>query len=288
MINKRELIYNSVSLICLISLSGCDVIKPVYFEKKGVEKFTTICKHEFRINIKTFRVGKTLWIYAPIEEPIFKFKASADDAPDSYIDPKSIFDGNKLTTNYSIKPLESINKGITSAQTDKGNKYFSNIFEAIYSSFGDSKEDIDFFVVVISDIVNGVDIIYQIYKPDLIKMFSNTLGLTEPTYRIFTDTLGSSKIIGDRSGKHINPYELDLGTFLTKQIEQRIRYSINFDYDIEEQILEIITFVINSYDFKDFAWIELIDLDATKKTTMSRAALLGRIKESLPLPLQTQ
>ena len=281
--NKKKIAPASRALCLLLFASlafpGCQSQAPDSLRQTGIPKLVTLCRDEFNLDIVTKLAGKTLWVYVPIEKTLFKFRASEDPALPSYVDTDSRFQNNTLDISFAVKPSEGEDKGMRTAQTEESSQYFSNIFAAVYQAYADSDADIDFFVIIMADITDGVEAIYKVYKPDLIKRFSNTLMFPESSYRIVMDTRGNRDIIGDHSGKHLKPYELDLGTFLAEQIKQRIRYAeLNFKEDVSRQVLEIVAYVIAVYEFFDSEWIVFKNTDAGTKTTLSRAALLERFK----------
>ena len=50
----------------------------------------------------------------------------------------------------------------------------------------------------------------------------------------------------------------------------------NKEINIKEEVLNIITYCIKTYDFKDFSMLELTDLTTGDKLTLSNAAIWAR------------
>ncbi|MFC1703956.1 hypothetical protein ACFL1E_04130 [Candidatus Omnitrophota bacterium] len=280
--NKKSLtttLIASCTVISLLLLCGCEVERPDYLQQQGIQRLKNICKFEFDINITTHLIGKTLWIYLPSKEPILKLKGCDECLAPFYIDSKPVFKDKILNIPYHVKP-QCPDKHIRSTPTEVGSANFSHILEALNNTFGKPEGTIEFFIFVNADIVDGYEISYKIYKPDLIKMYTNAISFDEPAKRIITDTFGGSYIVNDRGGRHLNFYELDLRTFLAEQIKYRLGHiELNFEDDADERILEIVNHVLNSYEFEDCALVELENLDMDEKISISRQALSERFKE---------
>jgi len=131
----------------------------------------------------------------------------------------------------------------------------------------------DFFVVIIADIETGIETKMTIYLQDLLRAFYDQGFGEEYVRRLIVDQpIGYDKIIGDKSGEHIESYDISWQEFLIKQMVHRI----NFKYqqsafppsdDTQSELLSIAADTITAYDFKDFDMLILNDLNT--KTTQS-------------------
>ena len=290
---KSNFIFLSLVLI-IIFFSGCKLRQEEQLYSKGEaeRKFIQICKEDCNKDVITRFVGSTLWIYFPYEHDILNFKANryAQMSKFTIAFLKGDFNGEEFYFEYYIMPLPKAeeNKGYTYGFIEEVSEDFRNLLSVIYRVYFNAENQPEFYIVVMADIVNGVEAVYTIYNEDLKKIYNYVVGSEETSKRLLQDIRGSLEIIQDRVGRHLTYEDMSLGQFLAKQIVHRIRYKFlteNFALQggtkekISEEILKIISYCLGTYEFKDFTRVVLKDLSSEAQTSLSRLSLLEEFKQ---------
>jgi len=267
----------------MIIIYGCAIKEeePLYTKSQAEQKFIQICKNEYNWNVNTEYVGNTLWIYIPFDEDILKFKVNKFPQINKFSVGFLNGDYTKETFQfeYQITPLAKSeeDRGFTYSLTDKVSEDFHHLLQTIHRVFFNAEEEQqpEFYVLVLADIVNGVEAKYTIYALDLKKAYSYALPWEEYYKRILQDMKGDLAIIHDKTGRHLTYEEITLGQFLAKQIVQRIRLRfLSMDFQLtgttEEEILEIISYCLGTYEFEDYLMVVLNDLTLGEKSIVYR------------------
>jgi len=136
----------------------------------------------------------------------------------------------------------------------------------------------DFFVVVIADIVNGIETRMYLHLQDLRRAFVDQGFGEEYVRRVVTDQLGDDRIIGDTGGDHLDAHDLTWPDFLAKQIVYRATLKYTYSAlppleDPQKQLALIAAETIQAYGFNDFDSVALTDLGANTTAILSRAEL---------------
>jgi hypothetical protein len=89
---------------------------------------------------------------------------------------------------------------------------------------------------------------------------------------------GDEAIIGDRTGRHLKPYDITMPEFLAEQVIYRIKFKYQqSDFpptnDDEEEILKVINETVAAYDFKDFNSVRLDNLNSSKTYDFNKEQL---------------
>ena len=268
-------------LAILIFLHGCqNQIEPSYKEGNIPELVKKICKEEYSLDVTTQRTGETLWIYAPLPKILNKEYGIKED---------KIFD-------------------------EEMSEKFRNILTTIGRVLISSDKTPDFFALVASDINIGLDYTVIASILDIKKSYAQFIPWTEANKRYVLKFNINPLAMGDTTGAHLVVYNIKLPDFLAEQIAQRIAYRFQeeglkkffkidkaegrfendtfiFEYsiaqtakpnqaiDIRKEILKTITYCIQTYEFKSFSLVELIDLTTQNQLIISRAAIWGRSKD---------
>jgi hypothetical protein len=280
-----KLLTRTFSVVCFLFLflSGCakptiQTIAPSEAEKT----FIRICKDDYQQDVLTKQTGETLWIYVPVKFPLVDYK-STDPMFTSFmsqlkkfsvqfIDGK--FEAGTINVDYDISPSKTYSKdrGFTSIYTEEFKKAQRDLYTAIYRSFADSASTPDrkapqFFVIVLADIVKGLEFESIVYWQDLNRAFSNPPDLTQEEYakRYVSDLRGNTNIVGDTTGTHLQYRDITFGEFLTKQIINRINFKFQqSDFtptdNITDEIITIIRETTQAYQFSGFQTIKLHNL----------------------------
>ena len=269
------------SLLVCINLTGCQKpIEPSFKEKDIPHLVKKICKEDYNLDVTTIRTPTTLWVYAPMNKMLDKEFGIKED---------KLFDEE---------------------MTDK----LRNIFTAIGRVLVSSDKTPEFFALTTSDIKIGLDYTITGSVLDMKKSYAEFIPLAEANRRYVVKLTVEPLAVNDTTGKHLQVYDVKMPSFLIEQIAQRIgarfqseewkkyfkvdrsegsyvnntfilTYSIGqvskFDkeIDIKKEALDIITYCIKTYEFKDFSTIEINDLVKKEKTILNKAAILARPTE---------
>lgn len=259
------------------------------------KKFELKCRKDYKLNIITRVVGKTFWIYAPTDKPLFDF-AAENPSPDPvkkvpkydllYI--KGDFKENSFNFTYDVIPKiksDLQNEGIRNEGTDHFNKLYNNLFTAITETLLDPQTPISFVVMAITDIKKGIEARYTFYLEDYRMASVEGIPYDEFSKRVLQESKGNTNYIGDEIGQHLEYTDIQMPLFLTKQIVNRIRFKFTqSDFppqeDYEKTIVSVIADTTRYYHFKDFKEVRTNDLRTKKKMifTPPQLALFGEDK----------
>lgn len=253
-------------IILSLSLYGCSKGLPSHGVTMSAahEKFLKTCREEFKYKVRTKLVGKTMWVYVPIEERIVDVKAtdkgpfSSNEAQEKiavrYLDTQITTDA--INIEYDIAMGKGYGKsfGYSSSYTEEYSKVQNNVLMALKDSFFDvgkiagdvefmdaqknesHKKLVDsyvktdkppeFFVITIANITKGIEIEIMLNFDDYKGAMSPNpiIPHEEYTKRYLTEIRGNTDIISDLDGKHINYRDITLQEFLGKQITNRVNF----------------------------------------------------------------
>jgi len=268
----------------LAGLGGC-TSKKIVLARPAVtdlqKKFELKCRKDYNLNIITRLVGKTFWIYAPTDKPLFDFAAETPSPPDPLKKPAKYdllyingsYKDNIFYFEYDVIPKiksDLQNEGIKNEGTDYFNKLYNNLFTAVTETLLDPKTPVSFVVMSITDIKKGIEARYTFYLEDYRMASVEGIPYDEFSKRVLQESKGSTDFIGDEIGQHLEYNDILLPDFLTKQMVNRIRFKFTqSDFppqeNYEEAIIGIIADTNRYYHFKDFK--ELHTTDIRNKTT---------------------
>lgn len=277
-LTRTALLFN---LFLSLTLYGCQgQIESTYKEEDIPYLVKKICKDEYNLDVSTERTSTTLWIYAPLDKILHE--------------------------EYGIKEDKIFDEEIT----DK----LRNILNTIGRVLISSDNTPEFFALVTSDINIGLDYTIIGNVLDIKKSYAGFIPWTEANRRYVIKFKIAPQAIDDTTGTHLKAYDIRLPGFLAEQIAQRIAVEFQqeglkkyfkiekseglvsndtliFEYaikqiaepdkiiDIKKEILDIITYCIKTYDFKDFSMVEINDLTRQDKLLVSRVAIWERTIE---------
>jgi hypothetical protein len=274
----------------ILFLSACNSsITPSFLKEDITQAVVDICKKEYKLDISTKLSGSTFWVYMPLENMVSK-----PEKPEKYIerflleDKKNSLNEKILKVNYFVRPTTEKEKQEEMALDKSVREKIFNILQVIrrvlFSMGNANKDTPQFFCIVTADIINGFEIKQTFYFLDLKKLSYSFISQTEYQHRIVQDTAVSAGIIGDKAGSHLNYRDITLEEFIADQIQNRIKLKfqkpeVEASADIDKEVLKIITYTLDAYQFKDFAFLELSNLDTGKKIILNQAAILANSKE---------
>lgn len=137
----------------------------------------------------------------------------------------------------------------------------------------------DFFVIIVADIKNGLAAKMVFYLDDILRGMSDQFFREEYSRRVLNEgAVGSTAIIGDKEGRHLQLKSLTWADFLAKQISHRIRFKYSqSDFppgeDSDKEILKIIAQTFSSYSFDNFFTIELTNTAEEKTLSIDKEKL---------------
>ena len=279
---KRSLIPHGFYLFFFILLScflhlACGKISAKEPLPEGYKKFIEICQNEYNLPVVVNPLKNTVWIYLPQKENILELKAAEQKSADSNQAKESVsikfldgkFTDGVFQLEYDIAPSKTYtqNYGYANQYSEPYQKNYRNLLTIIYRSFSDFPNSPDFFILVIADINNGIEIKTTLYLKDLLRGTSDQSFQEEYVKRMIVNyPVGNVDIVGDDTGGHINYQELTWPEFLIEQALYRLRFqykqsSFPPSSDTKKEILQIIKETLEAYHFEDFDAIELNDLN---------------------------
>jgi len=280
-------------------LGGCTSKKTTLVRPAPTDlqkKFETKCQKDYKLNVITRLVGRTFWIYAPCDKPLFDFAADPPSPPDPlkklakydllYVN--GSFKDGIYNFEYDVVPKtksDPPNEGIKNEGTDYFNKLYNNLFTAVTETLLDPQTPVSFVVMVITDIKKGIEARYTFFLEDYRKASVEGIPYDEFEKRVLQESKGSTDFIGDEVGQHLEFNDIIMPQFLTKQMLNRIRFKFTqSDFPPQENYEDVIIGIIADtnryYDFKDFLEVETNDIRAKKKMrfTPKQLALYGEDK----------
>jgi hypothetical protein len=274
----------------ILFLSACNSsVSPSFLKENIPYAVKDICKKEYQLDLTTKIVGSTLWVYMPLENIISK-----PPKPEKYIerflleDQKNSLNEKILKVNYLIKPVAENEKQQEMAIDKKVNENIFNVLQVIRRvlfSIDNSKKDKPlFFCIVTADIVNGLEIKQIFHLLDLKKLSYGLMSQTEYQHRIVQSTTLSPLVIQDKNGAYLDYRDITLEEFIADQIQCRIRLKfqkpeVEKNADIDKEILKIIAYTLKAYEFKDYNFVEIINLVTGNKDILNQKAILTNYKE---------
>lgn len=274
-----------VYLILLGLAAGCSkatIPKPIPLtEAHG--KLLKICEKN-GLNVVLKPLQHTLWIYVPVREDLVGLVATSEGPQKNesfqehsvvkYLD--SIYETQRFLITYDIRP----DKNYTQSQGTKldylpgYHKINQQIITAISESYFDAADAPLFFVTIVSDILKGIEIENILHLYDLKWVMSaGSMPQEEYVKRVIYEIRGKKEWIGDAKGQHLAYREITMPEFLARQLTKRI----NFKYqqssfppsnDARREILTIVAETLKNYNFTNFNYIELRDLNGINETVL--------------------
>ena len=283
---------NSASIgllsLCLWSslILGCSSsTSPTFIKEDIPSSIESICKKEYDIDVRARLVGKTLWLYLPVEDMFEK-----SDKPEKFTEKFSIENDSVKFSAGSLK-VEYLIQAVPDKEKQQEYKYNKDVLEKnqklwralrrVIFSMGSSGEEPEFFVTVTADVKNGFETKEVFYILDLKKVSYEFISWTEYQHRAISDMDISHEIIADTDGNHLDYKDMTLEEFLGMQIQQRIKLKfqkpeVEKGADIDKEVMKIVAYTFNTYGFKDFSSVELSNLATNSLTVLNQAAVLSR------------
>ncbi|PIQ88038.1 MAG: hypothetical protein COV73_00950 [Candidatus Omnitrophica bacterium CG11_big_fil_rev_8_21_14_0_20_43_6] len=274
----------------ILLLTACNSsVRPSFLKEDITRAVKDICKKEYSLDTVTTLSGNTLWVYLPLENIVSK-----PDKPEKYTerflleDQKNLLEEKVLKVNYSVRPTTEKEKQQEMVLDKSVNEKIFNILQVIRRvlfSMGSPKQDIpQFFCIVTADIRNGFEIKQIFYFADLKKLSYSFISQTEYQHRIIQETAISAEIIGDKTGDHLKYRDITLEEFIADQIQSRIKLKfqkpeVEANADIDKEVLKIVAYTLEAYQFKNFSLLEILNLVTGKKIILNQTAIFADSKK---------
>jgi hypothetical protein len=289
--NKRKTATFILFLFLTIT-TGCGQQQPAkaLSPSDAHQTLVRLLKEENNLKVVTKEFEHTLWVYLPSEENFFQMKAKSGrpQGPSGptvlpaiyFLDGK--FEDENFEISYDIGPSKNYAKdpGYTSQVSEAYQIKQQNILAAIYRAYAGSGDKApDFFVIVMADVVNGLEYRILFYLKDLIRFSTDQTFLDEYQKRFVSkQPFGDTAIIGDKKGNHIDFKDISWPEFLTKQILYRVQYryqpaTLPPSDNPEEEILRAAAQTVDAYGFTDFSSVQLHDLSDDSTDAVTREDL---------------
>ena len=266
-------------LALLVILCGCSVCGTFTYCKTNLAvSIPEILKKEYKTDSVARLVGQTLWVYLPVENMI-----EAPEKPQKYIEKfdvkrnRSRFVGPILRSEFYVKPVPAREKIQETAISKQAMDTISNAWKVIrrvvFSMHPREREEVKFFVLVISDIKLGYEIREYFYYQDLSKVSYGLISVGEYQHRVVQESGGGKGIVGDVLGTHLEYTDMTLRDFVTRQIQHRVglkfqKPEVEPGIDIDKEMQKVVADTLRIYGIKDFERAELNNLVSQQRSLL--------------------
>lgn len=275
---KKSCFLLGICLILPALLAGCSRATPPAPRplSEAHQKFLKICREEHKLKVVLKPLRNTLWIYVPLDDDLMKVSSTPEGARKSdtgeehpavkYLE--SVHNDLRFKITYDIHPDKNYlqSPGYRLAYSSAYQKISQQVLAGVSRAYFETKDAPQFFVTVITDVKNGVEMENIFYLEDLKQyMAFGALPQEEFVKRSIYEARGKTDWIGETEGRHLAYTEITMPEFLAKQIATRI----NFKYqkssfppspDTRGEILKVVAETFKNYNFTDFNYVELRDL----------------------------
>jgi len=270
--------------IALTTVAGCGKAeKAAPILSPAQERLVQLCTEEYKLNISVIPAQNTTWVYLPVKESFFEFKAEEKKSTEPAVAAKetrlinffeSVFANRDFVIKFDIAKSKQYpkNSGMASSYTEQFQSAQRDLLTAIVRVYGDEPDEKrpQFFVVIIADIVKGLEMRLTFAFADLFRATLDPAFTEEYSRRVIADEAkGDHAIINDTDGRHLAAQNINWPDFLARQIATRVRFKYQRsdfapkDNDVSE-ILSAVNATVTAYDFKDFDGVKLKDLSTGK------------------------
>ncbi len=302
----------SISLPIITSCSRRAPIVKTDLEKKFLESFNKTTKLDYPLYTSTKIVDKTFWIYIATEKELLTINSSpvtggvTPDKNIKFMDINCQYDNSSLNINYiylKYSHEEKTKDRDIFQKTVGGTTLYQDfapaaieILQKTYFSIGDiisDTENLNFFVICLANIKNGIKITFVIHRLDMEQFLLNMLPSDEFYNRMILKADGSKDIINDKYGLHIEYKDISLIDFLREQIVSNIKSKVSemekykpeelktLD-NLDELLLSSVYEVTTKYQFQDFTFVEINNTISKDKLLLSRTKLINKFTNKVP------
>ncbi|MDD5617930.1 MAG: hypothetical protein PHG69_02450 [Candidatus Omnitrophica bacterium] len=307
----------SLGLPFITSCSRRAPVAETDLEKKFAESFNKTTKLDYQLYTSTKISGKTLWIYIATEKELLAINSSpatggvTPDKNVKFLDINCLYESSSFDINYiflKYSPEEKTRERDVFRKAVGGTTLYQDftrqaieMLQKTYYAIGDiisDTKDINFFVICLANIKDGIKITFVIHRLDMEQFLLNMLPSDEFYNRMLLKADGGKDIINDKYGLHIQYNDISLVDFLREQIVSNVRSKISemekFKTEelksldnLDEILLRSVYEVTTKYQFEDFAFVEINNIITKDKLLFSRTKLMNKFGAKL-LPAYTE
>lgn len=272
--------------LALISGQGCSSSSEHSYTKENIESsFRDVCKKEYGIDVIAKLTGETLWIYVPCEEVFEKADKPEKFSEDFVLQQKNnAFQDGMFKLEYIVKAAPGEGAERTSeykyskAFLQKINNVWKVLRRVAFSMDSSKKGEPKIFCLIAADTKYGFELREMFYYQDLKKVTYDFISWEEYQHRSIQETSIQPAAVGNATGSYLYYYDVSFQEFLAKQIEHRIKLKfqkpeVSKDADIDKEIINIVKYTLQTYQFKDFTYLEFRNL-LTKKSIIVDYAMV--------------
>jgi len=303
----------SVGLPLITSCSHKAPVVETDVEKKFLDSFNKTTKLNYPLYTSTKISGKTFWIYIATEKELLTINCSpvtggvTPDKNIKFLDINCQYENSSFDINYvflKYSPEEKNKERDIFRKTVGGTTLYQDftptaieILQKTYYAIGDivsDTQDINFFVIYLADIKNGIKITFVIHRLDMEQFLLNMLPSDEFYNRMILKADGSKDIVNDKYGIHIEYNDISLVDFLREQIVSNVRSKVSemekykteelkaLD-NLDEILLRGVYEVTTKYQFTDFSFVEINNVITKDKLSFSKARLINKFTNNIPI-----
>ncbi len=282
---RRGLLF-SIFITFLLILGCSSSITPTYLKEDIPQAIHDILKKEYNIETKARLIGRTIWIYLPVEDLFEKAQK-----PEKYTEKFMVkqneckLETGSLKVQYAINVIPQEEKAqdvkYRKEVAEQINNVWSVVRRVLFSMKSSKAQEPQFIYLVIADIKSGFEIRQFSYYQDLKKVSYNFISTGEYHHRTVQDINFLPQLIGDKEGAYLKYIDFSLEDFVTQQIQYRLKLKfqkpeVEQNVDIDKEVMKIVVYTIKTYGLKDFDEAQLNNLATNNKVSLSRAAIWAR------------
>lgn len=279
----------SAILICFF-LCGCFGSSggQIYSTENIARAVEELALKDYNLDLRAKLVGSTLWLYMPVTDLFIKApKPEKYQEKFQIIKNTGAFSGNKFLGAYHVKPIPpkeklqdyKINKEIS----DKIGTSWKLIRRVLFNMDKSQRDDIKFVITAVGDIKNGFEVKQTFYTRDLKKVSYGLMSIWEFQHRVVQDSGLSPLVIGDKTGKHLEYYDLTLDEFAVQQIEYRVslkfqKPEVEQNVDINKEIAKIVSETLQMYELEHIDSVQFQNLETNSTVNITSEDIWGNKK----------
>lgn len=255
--------------------AGCSISTTPTYSKQDLDvTIERILKKEYKTESRARLVGKTLWVYIPVDT---LFEKTQKNDPDDKVkerfdiqENESILKEGLLSVSYLVKPIvpereKSQGYKLNKQAMEKFNDAWEVTRRVVFSMDPAQRDNVQFYVLMAADVNNGLSLRQIIYYKDMIKVLYRLISPGEYHHRVPVKSGMMAEIVGDRAGRNIKYEDVGFGDFLCGQIEHRIglkfqKPEVEQGVNMDKEVRRIVLDTLKIYAFSDFRVAELTNL----------------------------
>lgn len=263
------------SLLVLICSSCAPPVRDLYTRENLAESVQSLAQTKYDVRVAAKLVGRTLWLYVPLTQPIF---IASDGRTTIYRrydirGVESTYRDGAFHVRYGIRNIPESSE----TQPIRYNPSVTGIVNSVWRAANDVVMNMDrrngppvFLGLVAADIRTGHMVVYFNHVDDMKKSVHKLISKVEYQHRTVEAQMTVPQSIGDTEGRRLNLGDIDLKTFVAEQIRQRLTYRFRAsempaDADIDAEVQRAVKRVLETYQFRDYRQVTLVNDFSSEK-----------------------